>query len=179
LHISFNPTKEEHTMSAFTLGSDHIDLLITAAMRIPGFKPQYIDIPKTADLLGQDLLRENFASVNYRYSEEEPVPEYHWTPVELPDELSGPTLLQILNAAHCYDYQSCEHPQWTDSRAFWVSQAIQAWVETKLTELKWPKQPPLGDRSGVPVFNPPEYLAWEWNRRRGFPQEEREKDGAS
>jgi hypothetical protein len=152
-------------MSCFTLGTDHIDLLITVAMRIPGFNG-----PKTADLLGQDLLNENFASVNYRYDEEEPVPEYHWTPVaEVQEEqLPAHVLLQILNAAHCYDYQTCEHPAWSDSRAFWVSQAIQAWVEMKLTEHRWPKQPPLGDRRGTPIFNPPEYVAWEWDRSKGF-----------
>lgn len=157
-------------MSAFTLGSDHIDLLITVAMRIPGFNGQYINIPKTADLLGQDLLNENFASVNYRYSEEEPVPEYHWTPVAevQAEHLSGHVLMQILNAAHCYDYQTCEHPAWSDSRAFWVSQAIQAWVETRLTELKWPKTQPDHDRTRPPAFYPPMYVAWEWDRSKGF-----------
>lgn len=165
-------------MSAFTLGSDHIDLLITVAMRIPGFNEQYINIPKTADLLGQDLLRENFASVNYRYDEETPVPEYHWQPVaELQTgELSALTLLQILNAVHCYQYQTCEHPAWTDSRAFWVSQAIEVWVEGKLTELKWPKNHRHGDTSRPPAFDPPEYMAWEWTREAGldFAEQERE-----
>lgn len=165
-------------MSAFTLGTDHIDLLITAAMRIPGFNEKYINIPKTADLLGQDLLNENFASVNHRYSEEVPVPEYHWQPVaEVQEtELSPLLLLQILNAVNCYDYQTCEHPAWTDSKAFWVSQAIAAWVETKLTEAKWPKvtQPHALDRP--PAFEPPAYMAWEWSREKGLDFAEQERD---
>lgn len=165
-------------MSAFTLGSDHIDLLITVAMRIPGFNEKYINIPKTADLLGQDLLNENFASVNYRYSEEEPVPEYHWTPVaELQTEnLSALMLLQILNAVHCYQYQSCEHPAWTDSRAFWVSQAIEAWVETRLTEAKWPKTRAHHGDTNPPCFNPPPYMAWDWTREKGLDFEVQEQD---
>lgn len=165
-------------MSAFTLGSDHIDLLITAAMRIAGFIEQYINIPKTADLLGQDLLNENFASVNYRYSEEEPVPEYHWQPVAeiQAEKLSALTLLQILNAVHCYEYQSCEHPTWTDSKAFWVAQAIEAWCETKLTEAKWPKTTLPYDRDKPPAFRAPEYMAWEWTREKGLDFEVQEQD---
>lgn len=157
-------------MSAFTLGSDHIDLLVTVAMRIPGFNAQYINIPKTADLLGQQLLNENFKSVNHRYTEEEAVPEYHWTPVtELQREQIGPLLLlQVLNAVHCYEYQSCEHPGWTDSLAFWASVAIQNWVEMKLTELKWPKSHAPHDRNRPPEFRPPEYMAWEWSREKGL-----------
>jgi hypothetical protein len=165
-------------MSAFTLGSDHIDLLITVAMRIPGFNEKYINIPKTADLLGQDLLNENFASVNHRYSEQEPVPEYHWTPVAEVQaaELDALLLLQILNAVHCYEYQSCEHPAWTDSKAFWVSQAIAAWVETKLTEHKWPKTHLTIDGDRPPAFEPPPYMAWEWDRSKGLDFAEQERD---
>lgn len=157
-------------MSAFTLGSDHIDLLVTAAMRIPGFNAQYINIPKTADLLGQDLMNECFASVNHRYTEQEPVPEYHWTPVaEVREQVpEGHILLQILNAAHCYGYQSCEHPAWTDSKAFWVMQAIEQWCEAGLTALKWPKTQPPHDRTKPPAFYPPDYVAWEWTREHGF-----------
>lgn len=165
-------------MSAFTLGSDHIDLLITAAMRIPGFKPQYTDIPKTADLLGQDLLRENFASVNYRYSEEEPVPEYHWTPVELPEELEARHFLQILQASYCYGYQTCEHPVWQDSRAFWVCQAIEAWAEKELQTRRWPKD--AGNPRDGLEYRGIHRMAWEWDREKGFPDPlEKEINGAS
>ncbi|MGZ4659671.1 MAG: hypothetical protein ACXVYB_00160 [Arthrobacter sp.] len=165
-------------MSAFTLGSDHIDLLITVAMRVPGFNEKYINIPKTADLLGQDLLNENYASVNYRYSEEEPVPEYHWQPVGDIREVepSALLLLQILNAVHCYEYQSCEHPAWTDSKAFWVSQAIENWCELKLTELQWPKVHRHGDTSRPPAFDPPAYMAWEWTREKGLDFDVQEQD---
>lgn len=165
-------------MSAFTLGSDHIDLLITAAMRIPGFNEQYIDIPETADLLGQNLMNECFASVNYRYTEQEAVPEYHWTPVAevQVEQLSALVLLQILNAVHCYEYQSCEHPAWTDSKAFWVAQAIEQWVECKLTELRWPKVHRHGDRSRPPAFDPPAYMAWEWTREKGLDFDAMEQD---
>lgn len=160
-------------MSAFTLGTDHIDLLVTVAMKIPGFNEKYINIPKTADLLGQELLNECYRSVNYRYeshNDPETVPEYHWTPVaELQQEnLSALLLLQVLNAVHCYSYQSCEHPDWTDSKSFWVSEAIENWVEKKLTELKWPKVHRHGDRDRPPAFDPPSYMAWEWTREKGL-----------
>lgn len=157
-------------MSAFTLGTDHIDLLVTIAMRIPGFNDEYINIPETARLLGQDMLNENYASVNYRYSEEVEVPVYNWTPVEeLQREPLGPLLLlQVLNAVHCYQYQSCEHSAWTDSKSFWASEAIEYWVSAKLTELKWPKVQPRHDARRPPAFEPPTYMAWEWTREKGL-----------
>jgi len=165
-------------MSAFTLGTDHIDLMVTVAMRIPGFKEEYINIPKTADKLGRMLLEENYKSVNYRYEEQETPPEYSWTPVaELQRENLGPMLLlQILKAAHCYDYQTCEHAHWTDSMAFWVSQAIQAWAEARLLELKVPKHKDPWDPSRPPSFFYPDSIAWEWDRSRGFDFEEATND---
>jgi hypothetical protein len=168
-------------MSAFTLGTDHIDLLITVAMRIPGFNEQVVNIPKTADLLGQDLVDENYASVNYRYAshdDPETPPEYHWQPVAevQAEKLSALLLLQIINAVNCYDYQTCEHPAWTDSKAFWVSQAIAAWCETKLTELKWPKVTLPHVLNRPPAFEPPEYMAWEWDRTKGLDFAEQERD---
>jgi hypothetical protein len=157
-------------MSAFTVGSDHIDLMVTVAMRIPGFTEQYVNIPETADRLGQMLTNENYKSVNYRYDEQEEVPEYHWTPVaELQRESLGQMLLlQILKAAHCYDYQSCEHAGWKDSHAFWVSQAIQMWTEARLIEMGVAKVRDPWDSKRPPAFFYPDYIAWEWDRVKGF-----------
>lgn len=159
-------------MSAFTVGSDHIDLMVTAAMKMAGWNEKYINIPKTADLLGQDLLNENYASVNHRYTEQEEVPAYSWTPVSeyQVGTLSTMQLFQVLNAAHCYDYQSCEHPAWSDSKAYWTSQAIQFWVEKQLAERGLKKV-----RSGRPGDTSEQYpgmrasdgqILWEWSRVR-------------
>lgn len=154
-------------MSAWTVSSDHIDLLTTAAMRLADWNPQYINVPLTADTLGQDLWKENFDSVNYRYDDHEPVPEYHWTPVaELQEEELRPeVLVEVIAAAHCYSYQSCEHPAWSDSKAYWTSEAILHWAESKLHERSWPKSP----RHGEMDWHGRNVAAWGWDRDHGFP----------
>lgn len=76
-----------------------------------------------ADEVGQMLWRENVASVRYRY------------PDDGPEELPGPngfnaeadpyiyryrplceplTPVETLKAIDCYEYQTCEHPDWRD-----------------------------------------------------------------
>lgn len=69
--------------------------------------------------LAQELRRENVKSVNYRYSETEPV-----EPVEPVDSnvFTIQTLRELgpvagVGAARCQRYQSCEHPGWTTSVA--------------------------------------------------------------
>src|SRR5437879_998359 len=105
-------------MSAWIVGKDHIDLMVSAALRMVGWNPKYVNVAETADLLGQRLWEENHRSINHRYNEGEETPEYHWTPVAELDEgaeLRGEVLVQVVHNAHCYEYQSCEHPGWKDS----------------------------------------------------------------
>lgn len=65
------------------------------------------------DQLGQMLLNENYASVNYRYSEADEPYEYTHTN-------HGYTLTpgEVFKAIDNLDYQSCEHPGWRTSEAF-------------------------------------------------------------
>lgn len=161
-------------MSAFTLDTDHIDLLVTVAMKVAGFDAKYVNIPETADLLGQELLRENYRSVNHRYSEDEKPPEYHWTPVaELQAEKLTPgQLLQVINAVHCYEYQTCEHPQWVDSQSFWTMKAIENWAAVELTKMRWRKAPAYAGDTDL-TWVGLKHAKWEWHRVDGFPVVER------
>lgn len=108
-------------MSAWCVESDHIDYLISAALRYDG---QYIRIGKLRVIedpteAGRRLVLTNRLSVAYRYDE----------PID--GELPGPTkqlmatdytfskvehrLIDIpttFKAVFCYKYQSCEHPDW-------------------------------------------------------------------
>lgn len=156
-------------MSAWTVSQDHIDLLVTAAMRMAGWNERYINIPATADLLGQDLWKENFKSVNHRYSERKRTPAYHWTPVgEVQEEKLRPeVLVQIVHAADCYDYQTCEHPTWSDSKAYWASRAVKAWAEAELTAMNWPKDE-YNYGGEKPDWRGMKDAAWGWNRADGF-----------
>lgn len=91
-------------MSAWIVSKGHIDAIVQLAI-----VEQQIG-PSEANAVGAMLWAENHASVNYRYNEDTPVPDYAFRGVEAP--LDDWIMLKQLE---CYDYQSCEHPQWAAS----------------------------------------------------------------
>lgn len=93
-------------MSAWIVTPGHINTLVQA-MAAEGI------IPLTeATEVGRMLWDENHRSVNYRYRETTPTPDYSFEGIEarLDDTVVG---VQVA----CYEYQSCEHPGWETSRA--------------------------------------------------------------
>jgi hypothetical protein len=118
-------------MSAFIVDRGHVRFLIDAGLRLP---PRLYE-GNTLSWRGQELTRENASavglmlwdecrrSVAYRYHDE---PE-----ADLPGPMSdGPRFgyahspsplkinpLAVLKAISCYEYQSCEHPEWKSSEA--------------------------------------------------------------
>jgi hypothetical protein len=116
-------------MSAFIVGTDHIGYLVSAAVEA-GIRQSGFGICwdgervewHNADSVGAALLRENIASVSFRYQDHgtgnlpgpipNPVPEdYTYQPFVKVDAA------QVLKAVDCLEYQSCEHPAWKDSEA--------------------------------------------------------------
>jgi hypothetical protein len=137
-------------MSAFIVGHDHIDALLTFGYlhKVSYYVPQSIcnkpggtrvDITTmTASEIGAILLTENERSVRYRYSDIK-------SPGDLPgtigenaanyrfrnfgDILRLPAATKcawILNACRCFEYQACETPDYRESLAHRIIQAIQA-----------------------------------------------------
>jgi hypothetical protein len=106
-------------MSAWTVSAAHIDALINSALEHGVLESG----PKAQlDAVGQVLWAENYKSVNYRYDEDTPVPDYSFTGTEKPLDP-----VAVLTAAHSYAYQSCEHPGWESSLARrWVTKLIVA-----------------------------------------------------
>lgn len=97
----------------------HIDFLVTAGLNFArGSSPvrwgddgKFLS-PETASEAGSMLWVENRASVNYRYGENEPNPEYRY------ERFRGKIdPVQVLKALDCLEYQSCEHPGWETSAA--------------------------------------------------------------
>ncbi|MDM0116879.1 hypothetical protein QTI66_32655 [Variovorax sp. J22R133] len=68
-----------------------------------------------------ELFRGNVRSVNYRYNERAKCTGFVFKPVA---DLPAPIV--ILKASHCYDYQSCERPDWEATKAYKLSQSITA-----------------------------------------------------
>jgi hypothetical protein len=75
----------------------------------------------TADAVGLMLLAQNYASVNYRYDEHEEEPLYRF------QEL-GCTIdpVVVFKAIDCYNYQSCESPDWEETEAYAFCQALRS-----------------------------------------------------
>lgn len=126
-------------MSAFTVGSGHIDVLVNAALQYD----MVSDDLDTLIALGDELWAENYASVNYRYDKTNESPDYD------PRLISAPLAPEaVVKAVSCYDYQSCEHPQWHTSTAKAVVESIHRAAEARmpadmleLTPIPWaPKQ---------------------------------------
>lgn len=136
-------------MSAFIVGHDHIDALLTFAKlhRVSYYVPQSIcsvlggtrvDITsQTATEVGAILLTENERSVRHRYSDckagdlpgtiGEDAANYKFR--DFGELLRLPMAKQcawILNGCRCFDYQACETDDYEDSLAHSIIEAIQA-----------------------------------------------------
>ncbi len=95
----------------------------------------------TPSMLGQLLVNENVTSVLYRYSssgrtyyygpetaaemEDDtietlpgPCDRYYMGPYVFEDPRETITPGEVFALIDCYDYQSCEHPEWTSSEAY-------------------------------------------------------------
>ncbi|MHB1782741.1 MAG: hypothetical protein ACYCTE_08625 [Acidimicrobiales bacterium] len=106
-------------MSAFMVGTDHIDTLLTAGLaekdngtlRWEGDGGRGLT-DATAGRVGAMLLAENRRSVNYRYDEDDLEQPYVYRRLA-----QCPPAVVILNAIACLEYQSCEHSTWDTSEA--------------------------------------------------------------
>lgn len=128
-------------MSAYVVDPAHIDVLLSVAIHGPAGVPRgRWTAPYTyelfgsqgptgplhradADLAGRLLLAECIASVSHRYPGDAPLPgpmptpdpeQYEWTDF---GRLLAP--VEACCAIDGYEYQSCEHPGWQGSGAFY------------------------------------------------------------
>ena len=114
-------------MSAFIVGNKHINAMLKAASlnRYPGDGAHYYWNGESyyfngnSHIIGQKLVDENYRSVNYRYTEQEEPEQFksmvlhaEYTPV------------QIIKACDCYNYQSCETPDWRETEAYAIMTAL-------------------------------------------------------
>ena len=75
--------------------------------------------PETAGQVGAMLMAENRRSVNHRYDETQEEAPYVF------EKLPGrPDPIIVLKAISCYEYQSCEHPEWEESEAHAFCEAL-------------------------------------------------------
>ena len=110
-------------MSAFVCEEDLFDALATYARlaRISYYFNGNRHDMQDAKRIAQVLLDENQRSVNYRYRETDAAPAYTY---RLYSGIMKP--VQILKAANCLEYQSCETDDWDKSEAKQILEAIVA-----------------------------------------------------
>ena len=117
-------------MSAFVVGKEHINKILTAALssRYGAMYYYYNEVShkvndETINAIGQMLLDENVKSVMYRYKDSQltDLPgktNAEWLiPFKYEVELSALSGIQIIKLIRCLEYQSCEHPEWKTSEA--------------------------------------------------------------
>lgn len=137
-------------MSAFVVSKSHIDALIQVALGTPGrwvtwrgtsgyvfnANRTHCQLDHTClESVGSMLFAENYRSVEYRYPNE--TRETLGSDC-LPEEYGGlpgpayrrPTLSPVaaLKALSCYEYQSCECPDWEETEAYRFCQALRAYL---------------------------------------------------
>lgn len=123
-------------MSAFVVSREHISYLVRAALSrsIVQYGPfsyfyagcRHPVTPADAAKAGQMLWDENLASVRYRYGDsgDLPGPADEDFRYEHSARGSAPVPVEVIKACDCYEYQSCEHPDWENSRACAFIQAL-------------------------------------------------------
>jgi len=157
-------------MSAFIVNKTHLDYLVTAGLRfsrhgaLSWFAPAE-DPPEapthqreltdeTADHVGAMLAAENRRSVDHRYDENELEDFYTFTRYPGSGERGSagrPRLepVQILKALACYEYQSCEHPEWEQSEAHDFCRVLRhaaIWALPGIEDAAWEIPPIEGKR---------------------------------
>lgn len=104
-------------MSAFILGETHIGAMVATWLRLD--KSPYWDGRRVRSddfaALCAVLAAENARSVNYRYQTHDPqeasVVTRPW------DQYADLSPVALLKACDCYEYQTCETPDWRDTPA--------------------------------------------------------------
>jgi len=106
-------------MSAFIVSTAHINALVNAGYRacVANSLSWYVGAERRTltsdnlDAVGAMLMQACVASVDYRYGETNQIPFYRHT-----FRLPRPAVA-VLKLIDCYEYQSCERPDWPTSEA--------------------------------------------------------------
>ena len=115
-------------MSVYAVGNAHITAMLQAlSPRYPGDGAFYywngLNHPVGGNIhrIAQKLVDENYRSVNYRYGEETQVPKFVYD-----GKVHAKSPVEIIKACRCYDYQTCETPDWEESEAYAIVRLIES-----------------------------------------------------
>ncbi len=116
-------------MSAFILGNDHISVMLQSGSKYVSLPEDYYwqseryTITGREQEVGTKLINENYRSVNYRYEHCDEFPldvkPFQWNMC-----LRKRTPVELIKACDCYSYQTCECPDWTETEAYAIVEAL-------------------------------------------------------
>ena len=121
-------------MSAFKVSTAHIDVLVYGASLVEPMTG------KEENDMGRTLERENDRSLAARYGDEVGESSYTYS---RPDR--KPSIVAILKAIACYEYQSCEHEGWETCFARKVCSELRA---SLISQLPGYNEAPWGVEAG-------------------------------
>jgi len=146
-------------VSAWIVEDEHITVLLNAIRQF--WASQALVISEwELDLqrIGQMLWEENHRSVNHRYDEDTPTPRYQLRWIE--GELHP---VAVLKAIGCYEYQSCERPDWQASDACKLCQLLTRAILAHHPELGTPVPSRYSPGGTEPAYrHHPAYQAAPW-----------------
>lgn len=174
-------------MSAFVVNQGHIHAMLRAGLAYDGlYILSWFTVPpqtmqqaqeyrrelrfETADRVGAMLIAENVRSVCYRYeqapTDDLPGPIDRYWLLEYRYDPRGriPTPVEALKLVACYEYQSCEHPEWagTEGYAFCADlreKLINVLPGYEEADWEWRDQPrPVGAPTAAPMPSGPAAL---------------------
>lgn len=129
-------------MSAFVCSQLHLDTIVSAAAYFKaGYsinEQAYEYVAENKQWVAEQLYAQNVASVNYRYSDNEPTDGYVFKEVTNPANLQNP--VAILKLLDCYDYQSGEKDGYAQTIAAQIVTGIRKSIIGKLpgySEAPW------------------------------------------
>jgi hypothetical protein len=138
-------------MSAWVVDKGHIDVLVKAAENAKDFSSPFSWVDDNGrenalvgadarNKLGQALVDACVKSVSYRYPQDDvskgelpgPIDAYYTEPYSYREPGFNPTPGEVFKAVDCYDYQSCEHPDYYESAVHKALQRVTAHYQSKV-----------------------------------------------
>lgn len=126
-------------MSVMLLPDSHINLLVSYCSKNDiryFFKGTWHKIEGNEQDIAKRLYNVNLTAFNVRYKETNPADKFVYKPVEL----RGISAIQIVKAAHCYEYQCEDWGLWDESFAKDIIERIKGNAVTMIPEYddaKW------------------------------------------
>ncbi|MBR4377342.1 MAG: hypothetical protein IKP50_00430 [Bacilli bacterium] len=99
---------DNKTISAIALAFVQYQVSFDGLPPKSGIDIVLVDLHKEATRIGQALLEQNYASVNYRYRENTETPEFVLEDVKIDEGI-------VIGCMECYEYQACETDDWKNS----------------------------------------------------------------